>query len=68
MPTAVEALAHANNAPEHEAITPFHIAFPVDDLDHMSLDGSIVMTCEFCNHDFRFRRDTIRGAVDGTPD
>ncbi len=42
--------------------------FPVDDLDHMSLDGSIVMTCEFCNHDFRFPRDTIRGAADGTPD
>ena len=39
--------------------------FPVDDLDHMSRDGSIVMTCEFCNHDFRFRRDAIRPAVGG---
>ena len=44
--------------------------FGADDLDHMSVDGSIVMTCEFCNHDFLFPRDTIRGAApvgDGAP-
>ena len=35
--------------------------FAADDLDHMNVDGSIVMTCEFCNHDFRFSRETIRG-------
>ena len=35
--------------------------FPADDLDHMVVDGSIVMTCEFCNHDFRFPRDSVRG-------
>ena len=35
--------------------------FPEDDLDHMNVGGDIVMTCEFCNHDFRFPRDTIRG-------
>jgi molecular chaperone Hsp33 len=35
--------------------------FPTDDLDHMSVEGDIVMTCEFCNFDFRFPRDTIAG-------
>lgn len=35
--------------------------FPVDDLDHMAVEGDIVMTCEFCNFDFCFRRDSIGG-------
>jgi molecular chaperone Hsp33 len=35
--------------------------FPQDDLDHMSIDGDIVMTCEFCNFDFRFPRETVTG-------
>jgi molecular chaperone Hsp33 len=35
--------------------------FPVDDLDHMSIEGTITMTCEFCNHDFRFARADMRG-------
>lgn len=35
--------------------------FPTDDLDHMAIDGDIVMTCEFCNFDFRFARDEVRG-------
>jgi molecular chaperone Hsp33 len=39
--------------------------FTVDDLDHMTVDGEIVMTCEFCNHDFRFPREDIRGVPDG---
>lgn len=35
--------------------------FPPDDLDHMATaEGSIVMTCEFCNVDFRFDRAGIR--------
>ncbi len=38
--------------------------FAVDDLDHMTVDGDIVMTCEFCNYDFRFPRDDIRGTPD----
>jgi molecular chaperone Hsp33 len=38
--------------------------FSADDLDHMSVDGDIVMTCEFCNHDFRFPRADIRAAGD----
>ena len=27
-------------------------------------DGAIVMTCEFCNLDFRFSRDEVRGQTD----
>jgi molecular chaperone Hsp33 len=34
--------------------------FPPDDLDHMAVGGDIVMTCEFCNYDFRFPRDDVR--------
>ncbi len=33
--------------------------FGVDDLEEMEQDGAIVMTCEFCNLDFRFTRDDI---------
>ncbi|MBO1327041.1 Hsp33 family molecular chaperone HslO [Acetobacter suratthaniensis] len=34
--------------------------FPEDDLDHMCQDnGTIVMTCEFCNKDFHFPRQSI---------
>jgi len=35
--------------------------FSVDDLDHMAVDGDIVMTCEFCNYDFRFPRAGVLG-------
>jgi molecular chaperone Hsp33 len=35
--------------------------FPRDDLDHMAINGDIVMTCEFCNFDFRFPRETVTG-------
>ena len=42
--------------------------FPPDDLDHMSVSGDIVMTCEFCNLDFRFDRDEVHGkAGDARP-
>jgi len=37
--------------------------FPRDDLDHMAVDGDIVMTCEFCNVDFRFPREEVHGAT-----
>jgi len=37
--------------------------FPRDDLDHMAVDGDIVMTCEFCNFDFHFTRDEVHGAA-----
>ena len=36
-------------------------SFPAEDLDHMAVDGEIVMTCEFCNVDFRFPRAEMRG-------
>ncbi len=39
--------------------------FPPDDLDHMTVGGDIVMTCEFCNLDFRFPRTDLRGRVAG---
>jgi molecular chaperone Hsp33 len=35
--------------------------FSSDDLDHMAVGGDIVMTCEFCNYDFHFERDGVRG-------
>ena len=37
--------------------------FSIDDLDHMAVGGDIVMTCEFCNFDFRFTRDEVHGAA-----
>jgi molecular chaperone Hsp33 len=39
--------------------------FPADDLDHMTVDNDIVMTCEFCNYDFRFPRQDVRGRTPG---
>jgi molecular chaperone Hsp33 len=38
--------------------------FSPDDLDHMAVEGDIVMTCEFCNFDFRFPRGLVRGKTD----
>ena len=38
--------------------------FTHDDLDHMAIDGDITMTCEFCNYDFRFPRDSVAGRPD----
>jgi molecular chaperone Hsp33 len=35
--------------------------FSPDDLDHMTVDDSIVMTCEFCNLAFRFAREDLHG-------
>ncbi len=35
--------------------------FGHDDLDHMAVDGAIVMNCEFCNVAFRFAREDVRG-------
>jgi molecular chaperone Hsp33 len=36
--------------------------FSPDDLDHMTADGDIIMTCEFCNFDFRFPRAGVGGS------
>lgn len=35
--------------------------FEQSELDHMEVEGQIVMTCEFCNFDFCFVRDDIAG-------
>ncbi|MDE8345992.1 MAG: Hsp33 family molecular chaperone HslO [Acidocella sp.] len=35
--------------------------FPPADLDDMAVAGDIVMTCEFCNFDFRFPRASVNG-------
>jgi len=37
--------------------------FPADDLDHMAIENDIVMTCEFCNYDFRFPRQAVHGQL-----
>ncbi|MBN8926172.1 MAG: heat-shock protein Hsp33 [Rhodospirillales bacterium 69-11] len=41
--------------------------FSEDDLNHMSVEGDIVMTCEFCNYDFRFPRADVQGKPDAAP-
>ena len=35
--------------------------FSHDDLDHMAIDGTITMNCEFCNFGFHFPREQVRG-------
>jgi molecular chaperone Hsp33 len=41
--------------------------FPSEDLDHMAIDDDIVMTCEFCNFDFRFPRREVHGQIANGP-
>jgi molecular chaperone Hsp33 len=41
--------------------------FPQDDLDHMTTESDIVMTCEFCNYAFRFPRNGVRGQAAAEP-
>jgi len=36
--------------------------FGTDDLDHMAEEGTITMTCEFCNVAFRFERSEVQAA------
>jgi molecular chaperone Hsp33 len=40
--------------------------FSPDDLDHMAVNDDIVMTCEFCNYDFRFPRQDVHGRAGGS--
>ena len=37
--------------------------FSDDDLDHMAIEGTITMTCEFCHYDFRFPRGEMHGQI-----
>lgn len=39
--------------------------FSADDLDHMADAGTITMTCEFCNFDFRFDRAALSASATG---
>jgi molecular chaperone Hsp33 len=39
--------------------------FSDDELNDMAVDGDIVMTCEFCNLDFRFGRDEVSRPAHG---
>jgi molecular chaperone Hsp33 len=41
--------------------------FPAEDLDHMAIDDDIIMTCEFCNYDFRFARRDVHGTAGSEP-
>ncbi len=40
--------------------------FSHDDLDHMAIDGTIIMNCEFCNLGFHFPREQVRGQAPET--
>lgn len=40
--------------------------FVQTELDHMAVEGQIVMTCEFCNFDFCFARGEIEGQLNQT--
>ncbi|MEO1040094.1 MAG: Hsp33 family molecular chaperone [Pseudomonadota bacterium] len=40
-------------------------SFSEDDLDHMIQDGAIVMTCEYCNRDWRFDPNEVEAAGRG---
>ena len=42
-------------------------SFGDQDLDDMVVDGAIVMTCEFCRHDFTFTRDEVHGRAGASP-
>jgi molecular chaperone Hsp33 len=42
--------------------------FSTEDLDHMAVAGDIVMTCEFCNLDFRFPRQDVQSRAAGMQD
>jgi molecular chaperone Hsp33 len=39
-------------------------SFGQEDLDDMVVDGSIVMTCEFCRYDFAFARDEVQSQAE----
>lgn len=43
----------------HERLLKVLGGFSADDLNHMADEGTITMTCEFCNFDFRFDRAAL---------
>jgi molecular chaperone Hsp33 len=44
---------------EHERLLRIIASFPADDQAHMTRDGKIVMTCEYCNRDWSFLPDEV---------
>ncbi len=44
---------------EHERLKRIIASFSEEDQAHMIQDGAVVMTCEYCNRDWRFTADEI---------
>lgn len=47
---------------ERQRLARILASFPDDDRDHMSENGVVVMTCEYCNRDWRFEPEEIEVA------
>jgi molecular chaperone Hsp33 len=47
---------------ERDRLARLLASFPADDRDHMKEDGAVVMTCEYCNRDWRFTPEEIAAA------
>ena len=60
-PTAVERRCSCTEDRLMEVIA----RFPQDDREHMTRDGQIVMTCEYCNRDWRFLPEDVEAAAAG---
>jgi len=50
---------------EHDRLLGIVASFPPDDRAEMETDGAIVMTCEYCNRDWRFEPDEVARAARG---
>lgn len=50
---------------EHERLLGIVAGFPPEDRAEMETGGEIVMTCEYCNKDWRFGLDEVAGAARG---
>lgn len=44
---------------EHDRLLGIVASFPPEDRAEMETDGAIVMTCEYCNRDWRFEPDEV---------
>lgn len=48
---------------DHERLKRIIASFPQDDQDHMTQDGQVVMTCEYCNRDWGFTEAEIKAVT-----
>ncbi|WP_417492271.1 Hsp33 family molecular chaperone [Maricaulis sp.] len=48
---------------EHQRLLRIIASFPADDREHMTTDGKIVMTCEYCNRDWKFLPEEVASAA-----